>query len=194
MEEEEILQFIANAQKQGKSEQSIRRSLRVRGVVDSDQYLKKKDDTSTSASASGEAGTESQQVTAPQGGQELGSSVSPLAPQPESNIATQLTGLSDPQVDPISGEVAPWTDTPANRARLEIDPVHYDAFQKSGFVRAMEGVGSQYVTPEVTGIFNDFVTANDWWWNAVDSNVEKVSKELAKNDLYLQENGIEYKN
>tara|TARA_A100001515_G_scaffold37311_1_gene29346 strand:+ start:389 stop:5623 length:5235 start_codon:yes stop_codon:yes gene_type:complete len=193
MEEEEILQFIANAQKQGKSEQSIRRSLRVRGVVDSDQYLKKKDDTSTSASASGEAGTESQQVTAPQGGQELGSSVSPLAPQPESNIATQLTGLSDPQVDPISGEVAPWTDTPANRARLEIDPVHYDAFQKSGFVRAMEGVGSQYVTPEVTGIFNDFVTANDWWWNAVDSNVEKVSKELAKNDLYLQEKGIEYK-
>ena len=193
MEDEEILQFIADERAQGRSNQVIGRSLQMRGVGNFEEYLKKKDDTSTSESSSGEGSTESAQATAPQGGQEPGSSASPVAPQPDSNVGTQIDGLRDPSVDPLTGVVTPWTDTPANRARLEIDPVHYDAFQKAGFARVMQGIGPEFVTPEIQGVFSDFATQGQWWWNAVDGNVQSVAEQLAKNDQYLDRNGLEYK-
>jgi hypothetical protein len=193
MEEEDILQFIADQRNMGKNDQFIGRSLQMRGVSDFNEYLKKKDDTSTSQSDSGEGVTESAQATAPQGGQDLGSSVSPVAPQPDSNVGTQIDGLRDPSVDPLTGEVAPWEDTPSNRARLEIDPVHYDAFQKAGFIRIMDGLGSEHITPQIESAFSDFVNGGKWWWNSVDGNLAKISEELAKDDAYLERNGIEYK-
>ncbi len=181
MEEEEILQFIDDQRSQGRNDQFIGRSLQMKGVSGYAEYLKKKDDTSTSASTSGEEGTDSAQATAPQAGQEAGSSDSPVAPQ------------RDPSFNPLTGEVKPWEDSPANRAKLEIDPVHYDAFQKAGFTRVAQGIAPEFVTPEVEGIFSDFASQGNWWWNAVDGNVQKLSEQLANNDQYLSSNGLEYK-
>ena len=192
MEDEEILQLISDQRAGGKNDTQIGRVLRLRGVSDIDSYLKKKDDTSTSDSSSEEASTASPQATAPQGAQELGSSVSPVAPQAESNTGTQVEGLNDPSVNRLTGQVTPWTDTPANRARLEIDPVHYDAFQKAGFARVMQGISPEFITPEIQTSFSNFATQGQWWWNAVDGNVQTISEELAKNDQYLTSNNIEY--
>ena len=193
MEDEEILQLISDQRAGGKNDTQIGRVLRMRGVSDVDSYLKKKDDTSTSDSSSGEAGTASPQATAPQGAQELGSSASPVVPQAESNIGTQVDGLNDPSINRLTGQVTAWTDTPANRARLEIDPVHYDAFQKAGFAQVMQGISPEFITPEIQTSFSNFATQGQWWWNAVDGNVQSVAEQLAKNDQYLNSNGIEYK-
>ena len=193
MEDEEILQLISDQRAGGKNDMQIGRVLRMRGVSDVDGYLKKKDDTSTSDSSSEEASTGSPQATAPQGSQEPGSSASPVAPQAESNIGTQVDGLNDPSINRLTGQVTAWTDTPANRARLEIDPVHYDAFQKAGFAQVMQGISPEFVTPEIQASFSNFATQGQWWWNAVDGNVQSVAEQLAKNDQYLNSNGIEYK-
>ena len=159
MEDEEILQLISDQRAGGKNDTQIGRVLRMRGVSDVDSYLKKKDDTSTSDSSSGEAGTASPQATAPQGAQELGSSASPVVPQAESNIGTQVDGLNDPSINRLTGQVTAWTDTPANRARLEIDPVHYDAFQKAGFAQVMQGISPEFITPEIQTSFSKFCNA-----------------------------------
>jgi len=176
MEEEDILQFIADQRNLGKNDQFIGRSLQMRGVSDFNEYLKKKDDTSTSQSDSGEGVTESAQATAPQGGQETGSSDLPVAPQAEPSVASGLSAERDTSFDPITGAVTPWEDTPSNRARLEIDPVHYDAFQKAGFIRIMDGLGSEHITPQIESAFSDFVNGGKWWWNSVDGNLAKISE------------------
>ena len=119
MEDEEILQFIADERAQGRSNQVIGRSLQMRGVGNL-RVLKKKRRYFDLGIKFGRGRYGIAQATAPQGGQEPGSSVSPVAPQPDSNVGTQLDGLRDPSVNPLTGEVTPWTDTPANRARLEI--------------------------------------------------------------------------
>ena len=71
--------------------------------------------------------------------------------------------------------------------------MHYDAFQKAGFTRAAQGIAPEFVTPEIEGIFSDFASQGNWWWNAVDGNVQKLSEQLANNDQYLSSNGLEYK-
>ena len=155
MEDEEILQLISDQRAGGKNDTQIGRVLRMRGVSDVDSYLKKKDDTSISPSVSGEEGTESGQSTDPQQQQGAGSSVVPLN-QNNSTVNTLANGRPDLSVNPITGEVTPWEDTDANRAALEIDPIHYDGFQKTGFIRAMESLDENYITPEIASMFTEF--------------------------------------
>ena len=190
MDEEEILQYIGDQRNSGVADDKIGMQLQMKGVADFDTYLKKKDDTSISPSASGEEGTESGQGTSPQAGQGAGSSVVPVT-KGDPSVNTLASGEQDLSVDPLTGQVInSWTDTPVNRLRLEIDPMHYDGFQKTAFIKTMEVLDPQYITPEVESYFNNFVNSNDWWWNSVGGNVNGIAAELAKNDEYLSSVGI----
>mgnify|MGYP003669672063 CR=1 FL=1 len=192
MEEEEILQYIETQRNGGMADNKIGMQLQMKGVSNYTDYLKKKDDTSGSPSASDEEDTESTQNTPIQGGQGAGSSVLPVT-QNDPTVNTLVNGEPDLSIDPLTGQVIqPWTDTPANRQRLEIDPVHYDGFQKAGFIKVMEGLDPSYITPEIEASFFDFASnSGQWWWNSVGGNVDAISAELAKNDEYLSTAGIE---
>ena len=144
MEDEEILQYIESERANNVSDLDISAKLQMKGVSNYEDYLKKKDDTSISPSVSGEEDTESGQSTSQQAGQGAGSSVVPVA-EDNPSISGIINGQTDSTVDPISGQViTPWTDTPSNKARLEITPVYYDGFQKTGFVKTMELLGEEY--------------------------------------------------
>lgn len=189
VKDQEILDYIKSQRDNGFSDDVIGMQLQMRGVADFDTYLKKKDDTSISPSVSGEEGTESGQSTDPQQQQGAGSSVVPLN-QNNSTVNTLANGRPDLSVNPITGEVTPWEDTDANRAALEIDPIHYDGFQKTGFIRAMESLDENYITPEIASMFTEFAGSSDWWWNSVGGSVDGIAAELAKNDEYLSSVGI----
>ena len=189
MDEEEIVGYIQSQRDNGFSDDVIGMQLQMRGVADFDTYLKKKDDTSISPSVSGEEGTESGQSTDPQQQQGAGSSVVPLT-QSNSTVNTLANGQPDLSVNPITGEVTPWEDTDANRVALEIDPIHYDGFQKTGFIRTMESLDENYITPEIASMFTEFAGSSDWWWNSVGGSVDGIAVELAKNEDYLSANNI----
>jgi hypothetical protein len=189
VKDQEILDYIKSQRDNGFSDDVIGMQLQMRGVADFDTYLKKKDDTSISPSVSGEEGTESGQSTDPQQQQGAGSSVVPLN-QNNSTVNTLANGRPDLSVNPITGEVTPWEDTDANRAALEIDPIHYDGFQKTGFIRAMESLDENYITPEIASVFTEFAGSSDWWWNSVGGSVDGIAAELAKSDEYLSSVGI----
>ena len=191
MEDEEILQYIESERANNVSDLDISAKLQMKGVSNYEDYLKKKDDTSISPSVSGEEDTESGQSTSQQAGQGAGSSVVPVA-EDNPSISGIINGQTDSTVDPISGQViTPWTDTPSNKARLEITPVYYDGFQKTGFVKTMELLGEEYITPEIASYFSDFASSKDWWWNSVNGNLNNIAIELAKNEDYLSANNIE---
>ena len=191
MEEEEILQYIETQRVDGMADDKIGMQLQMKGVSNWSDYLKKKDDTSISPSVSEEESTESEQSTGQQAGQGVGSSVAPLV-QDDPSVNTLASGEQDSSIDPLTGQVkTPWEDTPVNRARLEIDPMHYDGFQKAGFIMAMEGLDSSYITPEIESAFFDFAQSGDWWWNSVGGNINSIATELAKNEEYLSANNIE---
>ena len=190
MDEEEILQYIQDQRDSGVDDDKIGMQLQMKGVADFDTYLKKKDDTSISPSASEGEGTESEQITSQQTGQGAGSSVVPVT-QDDPTVNTIASGEQDSSTNSITGQViTPWTDTPENRARLEIDPMHYDGFQKGAFIKTMEVLDPQYITPEIETYFHNFVSSNDWWWNSVGANVNGIAEELAKNEEYLSANDI----
>lgn len=189
MEEEEILQYISDQRGGGMDDARIGMQLQMKGVSNYSDYLKKKDDTLGSPSVSGEEDTESTQNTVPQEGQETGFSDVPVAQN--NPIPSYLAnGQQDSSVDPITGQVAPWEDTPTNRSMLHIDPVNYDGFQKSGFIRAMEALDPTFITPEIEKSFYDFASSGDWWWNSVSGNIDAIALELAKNNDYLSANNI----
>lgn len=191
MEEEEILQYISTQRGNSISDDVIGMQLQMKGVSNWSDYLKKKDDTSISPSTSGEEGTESAQSTVAAGGQEAGSSDLPQVGGDTTSVNTLANGEPDLSVDPITGNViTPWTDTPQNRARLEIDPVHYDAYQKTGFIKMSEKL-EPWVTPEMYPVFQNFASSGDWWMNTVYDGIDGLAVELAKNDEYLAEIGVE---
>ena len=68
--------------------------------------------------------------------------------------------------------------------------MHYDGFQKTAFIKTMEVLDPQYITPEIESYFNNFASSGDWWWNSVGGNVNSIAAELAKNEEYLSANDI----
>ena len=168
MEPEEIEALIAAERAKSVSDDAILSRLRFQGI-DATEYLKKKDETEGSSSVSGSETGNMASV----------SSISPFLGQTD----TSSVGLvADPPLLANAWDIA----SPEDRESLHISPEYYDGYQKAGFIELANTV-QQYNLPNITEVYQSFLSNNESWFTSVPKGVDALASELIQNEQFIEE-------
>ena len=169
MEPEEIEALVAAERAKSVSDDAILSRLRFQGI-DATEYLKKKDETEGSSSASDSETGNMASVSniSPFLGQADTSSVGPVADAPL---------VANPTWDITS---------PEDRESLHISPEYYDGYQKAGFIELANTV-QQYNLPNITEVYQSFLSNNESWFTSVPKGVDALASELIQNEQFIEE-------
>ena len=169
MEPEEIEALVAAERAKSVSDDAILSRLRFQGI-DATEYLKKKDETEGSSSAS----------DSETGNMASVSNISPFLGQAD-------TSSAGPVADSPLVANPTWDITsPEDRESLHISPEYYDGYQKAGFIELANTV-QQYNLPNITEVYQSFLSNNESWFTSVPKGIDALASGLIQNEQFIED-------